>query len=158
MHLSHLNKIDKINLWHRRLGHYNINSLKNKLLKINIKLKCPICSSSKLRDFPHRKSKNKSRHAFELIHMDLVGPTDESIHNNKYFISILDDFYRFGWVIFIQNKSDTFEKFYQWNKMIENTFNKTISSIRTDNGTEFCNRKFKEFCSDKGIIHQFKII
>jgi len=62
MHLSHLNKINKINLWHRRLGHYNINSLKNKLLKINIKLKCPICSGSKLRDFPYKKSKNKPRH------------------------------------------------------------------------------------------------
>jgi len=88
--------------------------------------------------------------------MDLVGPIDESIHNNMYFISILDDFSRFRWVIFIQNKSDTFEKFYHWTKMIENTFN-TISSIRTDNGTEFCNIKFKEFCFNKNIIHQLSI-
>jgi len=153
-HLTHLNKAEKINLWHRRLGHFNINNIKNKLLKLNIHYKCPICSNSKLRNLPHKKTKNKSKYIFELIYMDLVGPITESIHNNKYFISILDDFSRFGWVIFIQNKSDTFDHFYKWVMMIENTFKKTITHVRTDNGTEFCNRKFHNFLSNKGIIHQ----
>ena len=60
MHLSHLSKSDKINLWHRHLGHYSINNIKNKLLKIDIKSKCPICSHSKLRNSPYKRVKNKS--------------------------------------------------------------------------------------------------
>ena len=36
--------------------------------------------------------------------MDLVGPVDESIHGNKYFLTILDDFYRYGWVLFLKQK------------------------------------------------------
>ena len=139
MHLSTLNKLDKINLWHRRLGHFNINPIKNKLLKINIKSKCPICSQSKQRNLPHRKSNNRAKAPFELIHMDLVGPVVESIHYNKYFLSILDDYTLFGWVLFILNKSDVFEKFPFWVKSNENIFNKTITYIRTDNGTEFMN-------------------
>ena len=157
MHLSTLNKLDKINLWHRCLGHFNINPIKNKLLKINIKSKCPICSQSKQRNLPHRKSNNRAKAPFELIHMDLVGPVVESIHSNKYFLSILDDYSRFGWVLFIQNKSDIFEKFTLWVKSIENIFNKTITYIRTDNGTEFTNNKFKYFCSQRGIVQQFTI-
>ena len=29
--------------------------------------------------------------------MDLVGPITEFIYGNKYFLSILDDYSRFGW-------------------------------------------------------------
>ena len=155
MNLTTLNKTNKINLWHRRLGHYNINTIKNKLLKINIRAKCPICSNSKLKNFPHRKSHSLARSPLELVHMDLVGPVEESIHLNRYFLTILDDFSRFGWVIFLQNKSDVFDKFLPWIKSVENIFNKTITYIRTDNGMEFNNSKFKYFCAQKGIIHQF---
>jgi len=77
MHLSHLSKSNKINLWRRRLGHYSINNIKNKLLKIDIKSKCPICSHSKLRNSPYKRAKNKSKSIFELVHMDLVGPVDD---------------------------------------------------------------------------------
>ena len=79
--------------------------------------------------------------------MDLVGPVVESIHYNKYFLSILDDYTLFGWVLFILNKSDVFEKFPFWVKSNENIFNKTITYIRTDNVTEFKNNKLKYFCS-----------
>ena len=47
--LLNITKIDKINLWHRRLGHFNINSIKHHLLKININTKCPIYSNSKMK-------------------------------------------------------------------------------------------------------------
>jgi hypothetical protein len=42
-------KTNKIKLWHRRLGHFGINTIKNKLLKININVHCDICSQSKLK-------------------------------------------------------------------------------------------------------------
>jgi len=155
MNLSSLNKMDEINLWHRRLGHYNINAIKNKLLKINIKTKCPICSNSKLRNFPHRISHSLAMSPLELVHMDLVGPVDESIRVNRFIYSDdLDDHSRFGWVIFLQNKSDVFDKFLLWTKSVENIFNKSITYIRTDNGNEFNNFKFKYFCAQKGITPQ----
>ena len=148
---------NKISLWHRRLGHFNISHIKNKLLKLNVKPRCPICSYSKLKCFPFKKSHNKSKNIFELIHMDLVGPMSESIHGNKYFLSILDDFSRFGWIIFLENKSLTFNKFFLWYKETQNLFNKPLKFIRTDNGTEFSNFKFNSFCSYYGIIHQYTV-
>jgi len=97
MHLSTLYKLDKINLWHRRLGHFNINPIKNKLLKINIKSKCLICSQSKQRNLPHRKSNNRAKAPFELIHMDLMGPVVEIKRSNTYMLNKFNNFNNFSY-------------------------------------------------------------
>ena len=51
-HLSRLSILDKIKLWHKRLGHFYIDPIKTNLLKIDIKAKYPICSNLKLKEFP----------------------------------------------------------------------------------------------------------
>jgi len=38
-----------MDLWHRRMGHFNVDSIKDKLNKIYLKHKCKICSCSKLK-------------------------------------------------------------------------------------------------------------
>lgn len=88
--------------------------------------------------------------------MDLSVPVTESTYGNKYFIIILD-FTRYGWVIFIMNKSDTFDKFHEWFNLFKNKYNKRIKYLHTDNELEFCNNKFKHFCSLYGIHHQFTV-
>jgi len=91
---------------------------------------------------------------FTLIYMDLIGPLNESLHENKYILTFLDDYSRFGWVFFILNKSDFFSIFYTWYIKVKNILNKTISYIQTDNGTEFSNIKFQSLLSDSQLSHQ----
>jgi hypothetical protein len=44
----------------------------------------------------------------ELLHMDLFGPIAYvSIRGSKYGLVIVDDFSRFTWVFFLQDKSET---------------------------------------------------
>jgi hypothetical protein len=44
----------------------------------------------------------------ELLHMDLFGPVAYLIIRvSKYGLVIVDDFYRFTWVFFLQDKSET---------------------------------------------------
>ena len=93
---THLNKSQIMDLWHRRLGHFNISLVKVKLNKIIPPEKCQICINSKLKNKPFKNVKNKTFHIFELIHMDLVGPVTTSLNGYKYFLTILDDFSRFG--------------------------------------------------------------
>jgi len=71
---THLNKSQIMDLWHRRLGHFNISLVKDKLNKIIPPEKCQICINSKLKNKPYKNVKNKTFHIFELINMDLVGP------------------------------------------------------------------------------------
>jgi len=146
-----------IDLWHRRLGHYDISKIKNKLSNINLKLKCPVCINSKLKNKSFKPSTNKTKQILELIHLDLVGPVNPSINNNKYFLTILDDYSRYGWVIFTENKNDVFNKFIIWYNKIYNSLNINIKAIRSDNGKEFQNSKFQIFCEENGIHHQFSV-
>eukprot|EP00833_Pecoramyces_ruminatium_P011250 jgi/Orpsp1_1/1185282/evm.model.c7180000093072.1 len=153
ININHLST-DNLQLWHRRMCHFNIEKIKNKLPNTNLNNKCEICTHSKFKNKPFYPSKNKTKSTFDIIHMDLIGPIPNSIYNNKYILTILDDYSRYGWVIPLKSKSDTFNCFYNWFLQIKNNYNKTIKNIRTDNGTEFVNYHFKFLCKKYGINHQ----
>ena len=89
--------------------------------------------------------------------MDTVFINNTSLYDNKFFVSILDDYTRFGWVLFIKSKDQVFDAFLSWYKNIKNIFNKSIKYLRTDNGTEFTNRKIINFCIENGISHDFSV-
>lgn len=36
--------------------------------------------------------------------------------------------------------------------MVENQAERKVSTLRTDNGLEYCNKQFDVFCKDKGIV------
>jgi hypothetical protein len=54
-----------------------------------------------------KKSMMSTSKPFELLHMNLCGPTTyTSIGGNKYGFMIVDDFTRYTWVSFLVDKSD----------------------------------------------------
>jgi len=148
------NSDDDFYRWHRRFGHYNINNLKEKLNKIKINCRCKICALSKLKNFPFPSAPNKSKDIFERIYMDTVTIKTPSLYGNKYFLSILDDYSRYEWTIFMKNKREVYNKFIEWYNKIRNIFNKNIKYIHTDNGTDFNNYNFNKFCETNGIVHE----
>ena len=94
--------------------------------------------------------------AFELLHMDLFGPTQyTSISENKYGFVIVDDYTRYTWAFFLVDKSDVFAIFKSFVKGIHNEFETTIKRIRSDNGSEFKHTRIDELCDEFGIRHQF---
>jgi len=137
------------------MGHFNITLIKDRLLKINLKGKCPICIESKLKNFPYYLSENKTKKHFEMVHIDTVLNSDESIYRNKYFFTIMDDYSRYGWTFFLKSKADMFPTFLNWYNKIKNIFNKSIKYLKTDNGTEYCNSRFNIFCDNNGITHLY---
>ena len=67
---------------------------------------------------------------FELLHMDLFGPTTyTSIGENKYGFVIVDDFTRFIWVFFLVDKSDAFATFKTFIKRVHNEFETTTKKL-----------------------------
>ena len=55
------------------------------------------------------------------------------------------------WVYFLKHKSEVFEAFRRWKAMIENETNLKIKRLRTDNGGEYEDTRFKRFCYEHGI-------
>jgi transposase InsO family protein len=94
--------------------------------------------------------------AFELLHMDLFGPTIyTSIGRNKYGFVIMDDFTRYTWVFFLVDKSDVFLTFKTFIKRIHNEFETTINKVRSDNRSKFKNTRVDELYDEFRIRHQF---
>ena len=88
--------------------------------------------------------------------MDLMGPMQvESLGGKKYAFVCVDDFSRNTWISFIREKSDTFDVFRDLCLRLQKEKGCGVIKIRSDHGKEFENGRFNEFCSDKGITHEF---
>ncbi|GJR41599.1 putative ribonuclease H-like domain-containing protein [Tanacetum coccineum] len=159
--------IDESNKWHRRLGHVNFKNL-NKLVKGNLvrglPLKifqndhtCVACQKGKQHKASCKaKSVSSISHSLQLLHMDLFGPTSvRSLNHKTYCLVITDDFSRFSWVFFLRTKDETSGILKDFIRQIENQLNQKVKTIRCDNGTEFKNRDFIEFCGSKGIKREY---
>ena len=73
-----------------------------------------------------------------LIHSDVDVPMlSNSINGCRYFLTFIDDCSRYCWIYFMKQKSEVFENFKVFKVMVENSFNKKIKSIRSDNGGEY---------------------
>lgn len=85
-----------------------------------------------------------------MIQVDIWGPTMISLDSFRYFLTIVDDFTRFTWVIFMKDQSEATALIPQFYAMAKNQFNKTKKVIRTDNGAKFI---MFSFYANNGIIH-----
>jgi hypothetical protein len=87
--------------------------------------------------------------------MDLFGSTSfVSIGGNSYCLVIVDDYSRFTWVYFLQDKSNVFETIKLFAILVQNLFEFYIKKVRSDNGSEFKNAIIDEYCDDKSIKHK----
>jgi hypothetical protein len=93
---------------------------------------------------PHKNIMTTDR-PLELLHMDLFGPIAYiSIDRNKYGLVIVDDYSRFTWVFFLQEKSQTQDTLKGFLRRAQNEFGLRIKKIGSGNGDgvqEFTNRR-----------------
>ena len=158
---------EQTTLWHRRLGHYSIDSIRKlikrelvrglSLNKVHTESFCDAYAKSKLVKSTF-KSKDivSTTRPLEMLHMDLFGPISiPSLSRKKYVYVIVDDFSRYTWTLFLQYKEEAFENFEMFAKLVENEKGVKIKTIRSDNGGEFVNSKFVELCVNNGYRHEF---
>jgi transposase InsO family protein len=67
----------------------------------------------------------------------------------------MDDYSRFTWLFFLQEKSQTQETLKRFLRQSQNEFGLRIKKIRSDNGTEFKNSQIEGFFEEEGIKHEF---
>jgi hypothetical protein len=102
---------------------------------------CSACQAGKQvgAHHPHKNVMTTDR-PLELLHMDLFDPIAYiSISGSKYYLVIVDDYSRFTWVFFLQEKYQTQETLKNFLRRAQNEFELRIKKIRSDNGTEFKN-------------------
>lgn len=158
---------DSADLWHRRLGHINYDSLQRmkRGLVSGIEYveppksndKCRICAIGKQTRLPFSKSGSRASDLLEVVHSDICGPMEEeSLGGSRYYLSFTDDKSRRIFVYFLKEKSGecVFNAFEEFRCMAERQTGKKLKTIRTDNGKEFTNRKLEDHLKRLGIRHQ----
>ncbi|CAD7005632.1 unnamed protein product [Ceratitis capitata] len=154
--------------WHERFGHVNMNDIRTlynkKLVRgLNVtdipNFQCMTCAMCKIHSLPFSGyGKVFSKNVLDLIHTDLCGPMRvKSLGGAFYFITFVDDFSRYVTVYFLKNKSDAFNAFKHFAVTAETQIGRKIKTVRSDNGREFTNMAFKNFCNEKGIVHQTSV-
>jgi hypothetical protein len=154
-------------LWHRRLAHVGMKNL-HKLLKgehilglTNVHFEkdriCSACQAGKQVGIHHsHKNIMMTERPLELLHMDLFDLIAYiSIGGSKYSLVIVDDYSRFTWVFFLQEKSQTQETLNKFLRRAQNEFELRIKKIRSDNGMKFKNSQIEGFLEEEGIKHEF---
>jgi transposase InsO family protein len=115
------------------------------------------CQAKKKVGAPHHaKNIMTTTRPLEMLYMYLFGPIAYiSIGSNKCGIVIIDDYSRFTWVFFLQDKSETQEVLKKFLKRAQNEFDDKVKKIRSDNGSEFKNTQVEDYLDQEGIKHEF---
>lgn len=152
-------------VWHRRLGHvnsYNMNKMQDAVegvkftetAKIN-KSNCLLCCEGKQSRLPFAHEGNRSTKLLEVVHCDICGPMENlSLGGSRYFLIFVDDYSRMTHVYFLKSKDEVLQCFKEYKAKVENATSNKIKILRSDNGTEFCNRDFDSYLKKAGIVHQ----
>jgi transposase InsO family protein len=121
---------------------------------------CEACQADKQVGAPHHaKNIMTITRPLEMLHINLFGPIAYiSIGGNKYGLIIIDDYSRFTWVFFLQDKCETQEVLKKFLKRAQNEFDAKVKRIRSDNDTEFTNTQVEDYLDEEGIKHDFSAL
>jgi transposase InsO family protein len=70
---------------------------------------------------------------------------------------IIDDYSRLTWVVFLKEKSKSFEKFKVFKALTENQIGKILKAVRSDRGGDISSWNFKDFFDKHGIKREYTI-
>jgi transposase InsO family protein len=89
--------------------------------------------------------------------MDLVGPACVRSAGGKWYVLVVvDNYSRYAWVFFIEDKGEMFGFDRDLVLRLRNErHGDAIRAICSDNGSEFRNSRFETICYDLGLEHQF---
>jgi histone deacetylase 1/2 len=145
--------------WHSRLGHPAFSIVNRVISENNLPcareyrhdMVCDACQQAKSHQLPYPKSSSVSQFPFDLVFSDVGGPALDSVGRNKYYVSFIDDHNKFVWIYLLRYKSQVFEKFNEFQQLVERRFNRKIVAIQTDWGGEY--EKLNYFFRKVGISH-----
>ena len=106
---------------------------------------------------PFEPSEKRASCILELIHADVCQMESSTVGNSLYFLVFVDDHSRMLFVYFLKHKNEVADCFVKFKNMVENQTNKKIKFFRSDNGTEFLNKRMSKIMEDAGIQHQTSV-
>lgn len=151
-----------VKLWHERLGHISVDTVK-RMAKTNIvtgldittddttNFFCEGCVKRKMSRKPCQKKSSREDAVGARIHSDVCTMEVESISGKKYFVLFKDEASAFRKTYFIKEKTEVFDKLRDFVNEQRAERGDQMTTLRTDNGTEYVNARCVNYLKQKGI-------
>ena len=157
---SSVNNTSSIQEWHRILGHCNYGDAR-KLEKVVKGMKitdyeeaeCEVCTQGEMCQTRNREPDQRAKAPLEFVDCDLAGPIEPVAKDGfKYALSFVDDFSGTNMVYFLRQKSNAVEATEKF--LADAAPYGKVRRLRSDNGGEFMNYRFKSLLRKRGIKHE----
>jgi hypothetical protein len=131
--------------WHLRLGHpacpivnQVVHSRKLPVFPSKSFSVCSPCQLGKSHRFHFSYSPFISNSPLQLLFLDVWGLASiNSLNNNRFYLSVVDDFSKYTWLFPLATKLEVYATFLRFEQLVETFFNTKIISVQSDNGGEF---------------------
>ncbi|KAL2623061.1 hypothetical protein R1flu_003266 [Riccia fluitans] len=101
---------------------------------------------------------HRSTEVLEYAHSDMWVKSPVPSHFGKeYYVFFIDDYSRYVWIYFLQQKFEVFATFVKWKAQVETQTGKKVKYLRSDNGKEYISGEFEMYCEREGITHHLII-
>jgi len=148
-------------LWHRRLGHVAISTLRKMAASGHYDVKpedvkqdffCATCAKCKMTRLPFPTSEtSRAEDLLDLIHTDLQGPIEvPSVDGYVYILTLLDDKSRYGFTYYLRKKKEVYVKFKEWYAFVTTKQQRNVKKVRSDRGGEYMSHILGDFFSREG--------
>ena len=145
-------------MWHQRLHHISKERIK-RLIKNEILPQldfsdldvCIDCVKGKQTKHTLKKPATRSTQLLELIHTYICGPFDApSWSGEKYFITFIDDYSRYGYTYLLHEKSKSVIILEVFIDEVERQLDKKVKVVRSDRVVNFMENSMKV---DNVLVH-----
>jgi hypothetical protein len=159
---ARLNDLNPTFIWHYHLDHINEKCIgrphKDSLLNSFDFESFDTCESYLLRKMTKSPFTAQSERASDLlgfVHTNVCGPMRSVARGGfQHFITFINDFSRYGYIYLMRHKSESFEKFKEFQNKVQNQLGKTIKFLRSDCGGEYLSLKFSDHLKQCEIVPQ----
>jgi hypothetical protein len=170
--VTHINSVDvkrckhgddnATNIWHCHLGPIGVKRMK-KLHKYGLLDSldfdffdtCEPSLLGKMTRTPFSDTVERASDLLGLIHTDVCGPMSVATRNDyRYFVTFTDDLSRYGYIYLMKHKSETFEKFKEFQKEVKNQIDRKIKQLHSDQGGQYLSFMFEAHLRACGIVPQ----
>ena len=117
---------------------------------------CRGCVLGKYAKASFSRSNNRAECVLGLIHSDICGPmSTRTLSGGEYFVTFIDNHSRKTSIYFFKTKDEVFDRFREFKALVENMTGRKIKVLCSDNGGEYTDKDFTDFCAKEGIKREW---
>jgi hypothetical protein len=164
--MARLNDLNRTFIWDCCLGHINekrIKRLHKDGLLNSFDFKsfdtCESCLLEKMTKAPFTGQSERASDLLGLVHTDVCGAMSFIARGDfQYFITFTDDFSRYEYIYLMRHKSESFEKFKEFQNEVQIQLGKITKFLQSDHVDEYLSLEFSDHLKQCEIVPQLTLL